>query len=165
MWTWGRTRGFLFGSMLGLLVCWICWHEGNWPLGMPLMQQDTCHDLEKGQKPTTTDAPAFSLSGVYNWEGGEPLLSWFSGSGLVLSSCGQWRSDRCVVIDHQKCIFLVTFSCLFFIKHCYLIILLFSSVHALLIKRRKEKSPKEAHKLKRSSRAHQAHVNSEIILS
>jgi len=43
--------------------------------------------------------------------------------------------------------------------------LLFSNVHASLINKRKEKSPKEAHKLKRSPKAYQAHVNSEIILS
>jgi len=57
-----------------------------------------------------------------------------------------------LVIVHQKC-FLVTFSCLVFIKHCYLIVLLFSNAQALLVKKRKEKSQKEAHKLKKSPKS------------
>ena len=60
--------------------------------------------------------------------------------------CGDARRRE---IIHQKCIFLVTFSCLFFIKHCYLIISLFNNMQAFIIKKkRKEKSPKETYKLK-----------------
>jgi len=67
-----------------------------------------------------------------------------------------------MVIVHKKSIFLVTFSCLFFIKHCYLIILVFSNVQISIIKKRKE--PKRSPQVKKP-KAHQAQVKTEIILS
>ena len=60
--------------------------------------------------------------------------------------CSTRLSHRPPVIVLQKCIFLVTFSCLFFIKRCYLNILLFSNVQASIIKKRKE--PKRSSQVK-----------------